>query len=84
VPYSKQQTEPIPLPVKVLGRALLATRTDPNLFWMLLSGNAETTFLSTTANLPSPAIAIATSNAAIFPAATTCAYALLILVPLLL
>jgi hypothetical protein len=27
--------------VKVLGRALLAVRTDPNRFWMLLSGNAD-------------------------------------------
>jgi hypothetical protein len=26
---------------KVLGRALLATRTDVNSFWMLISGNAE-------------------------------------------
>jgi hypothetical protein len=48
--------------VKVLGRALLAVRvrTDPNRFWMLLSGNAEVVFPSTTAttapaaNLPTP------------------------------
>jgi hypothetical protein len=47
-----QETRPFPYRVKVLGRALLATRTDPNLFWMLLSGNAEIAFPLTTANLP--------------------------------
>jgi hypothetical protein len=36
-----QKTGPIPYRVKVLGQALLAVRTDPNHFWMLLSGNAE-------------------------------------------
>jgi hypothetical protein len=35
------KTRPIPYRAKVLGRALLAVRTDPNRFWMLLSGNAE-------------------------------------------
>ena len=63
-----QKIRPFPHRVKVLGRALLATRTDPNLFWMLLSGNAEIAFPSTTANLPSPDIATATSNAAVLPA----------------
>jgi hypothetical protein len=63
-----QKTRPILYRVKVLGRALLATRTDPHLLWMLLIGNAEIAFPST-ANLPSPATAIATSNAAGLPAA---------------
>jgi hypothetical protein len=49
---------------KVLGRALLAVRTDPNLFWMLLSGNAEVAFPSTTASLPTPADVAATENVA--------------------
>jgi hypothetical protein len=39
-----QQTRPIPYRAKVLGRALLSARTDPNRFWMLLSGNAEVVF----------------------------------------
>jgi hypothetical protein len=53
----------------VLGRALLAARTDANSFWMILAGNAEIAFPSratTTAAaaiLPSPAIAAATSTA---------------------
>jgi hypothetical protein len=55
---------------KVLGRALLAVRTDPNRLWMLLSGNAEVAFPSTTAtstaaaNLPTPAYVVATENVA--------------------
>jgi hypothetical protein len=52
---------------KVLGRALLSTRTDANSFWMLLSGNAEVAFPSTTtptANLPVPVTAAATVNVA--------------------
>jgi hypothetical protein len=39
-----QKTRPIAYRAKVLGRALLAVRTDPNLFWMLLSENAEVVF----------------------------------------
>jgi hypothetical protein len=39
-----QQTRPIAYRAKVLGRALLAVRNDPNRFWMLLSGNAEDAF----------------------------------------
>jgi hypothetical protein len=39
-----QQTRPIAYRAKVLGRALLAVRTDPNRFWMLLSENAEVVF----------------------------------------
>jgi hypothetical protein len=44
-----QKTRPIAYRIKVLGQALLAARTDPNRFWMLLSGNAEVAFPSTTA-----------------------------------
>jgi hypothetical protein len=36
-----QMTRPIAYRAKVLGRTLLAVRTDPNRLWMLLSGNAE-------------------------------------------
>jgi hypothetical protein len=36
-----QKTRPILHRTKVLGRALLAVRTDGNSFWMLLSGNLE-------------------------------------------
>jgi hypothetical protein len=39
-----QTTRPIAYRTKVLGRALLATRTDANSFWMLLSGNVEVAF----------------------------------------
>jgi hypothetical protein len=65
-----QKARPIPYRAKVLGRALLAVRSDPNRFWMLLSGNTEVAFPSTTvtttptANLPTPATAAATSNVA--------------------
>jgi hypothetical protein len=63
-----QKTLPIPYRAKVLGRALLAARTDPNRFWMLTSENAELAFLPTTAtttpaaSLPTTAIATTTSN----------------------
>jgi hypothetical protein len=63
-----QKTLPIEYRAKVLGRALLAVRTDPNCFWMLLSGNAEVAFPSTTAtttaaaSLPAPAAVGATAN----------------------
>jgi hypothetical protein len=61
-----QQTRPIPYRAKVLGRALLSARTDANCFWMLLSGNAEVAFPSTTAagNLTTPATFAATGNVA--------------------
>jgi hypothetical protein len=36
-----QKIRPIDYRAKVLGRALLAVRTDPNRFWMLLSGIAD-------------------------------------------
>jgi hypothetical protein len=54
----------IPYRAKVLGRALLSARTNANSFWMLLSGNAEVAFPSTTADIPTPAIAAAASNTA--------------------
>jgi hypothetical protein len=63
-----QQAGPIPYRAKVLGRALLAVRSYPNLFWMLLSGNAEVAFPSTTAtitaaaSLPTPTNAAATED----------------------
>jgi hypothetical protein len=65
-----QKTLPHAYREKVLGRALLAVRTDPNHFWMLLSGNSEVAFPSTTvtttvaASLPAPANAAATENIA--------------------
>jgi hypothetical protein len=39
-----QRTLPIPYRAKVLGRALMSARTNPNSFWMLLSGNTEVAF----------------------------------------
>jgi hypothetical protein len=39
-----QKTRQMTYRAKLLGRALLAVRTDPNSFWMLLSGNPEVTF----------------------------------------
>jgi hypothetical protein len=61
-----QRTSPISYRAKVLGKALLAARTDAKCLWMLLSGNAEVAFPSTTAttSLPPPAPAAATSNVA--------------------
>jgi hypothetical protein len=44
-----QKTRPIPYRAKVVGKALLSACTDPNRFWMLLSGNSEVDFPSTTA-----------------------------------
>jgi hypothetical protein len=43
-----QKALPSAYRVKVLGQALLAVRTDPSRFWMLLSGNAEVAFPSRT------------------------------------
>jgi hypothetical protein len=74
-----QKTRPIAFRAKVLGRALVAVRTDPNRFWMLLSGNAEVAFPSTTAttmpaaNLPTATTATddANANASVAPAVVT-------------
>jgi hypothetical protein len=43
-----QKMRPIGYRAKILGRALLAVRADPNQFWMLLSGNPEAALSSTT------------------------------------
>jgi hypothetical protein len=65
-----QTTRPTTYRAKVLGRALLAVRTDANSFWMLLSGNPEVAFPSRTttvaaaANLPTPTTATSTANVA--------------------
>ena len=72
-----QRTLPFAYRAKVLGRALLAVQTDPNRFWMLLSGNAEVAFPSTTAtttlatNFAAPAPATAAAAAAIWATSTT-------------
>jgi hypothetical protein len=60
-----QKTRPIPYRAGVLGRALLAVRSRPNSFWMLLTGNAEvifpsrTTTIAAAASLPTSATATA-------------------------
>jgi hypothetical protein len=73
-----QKTCPITYRAKVLGRALLSARTDPNHLWMLLSGNAEVAlFPSTTAattpavNLPTPATAAVPSTENVAAVAAT-------------
>jgi hypothetical protein len=69
-----QRTHPITYRAKILGRALLTARYDVNLFWLLLSGNAEVAFPSTAvtttrvANLPTPAIVDAFGSANAAPA----------------
>jgi hypothetical protein len=63
-----QKTRLIMYRAKVLGQALLAVRTDANLFWKLLSGNAEVAFpssattIAAAANLAMPDTAAATST----------------------
>jgi hypothetical protein len=65
-----QKTRPIMYRAKVLGRALLAVRSDANSFWMLSSGNAEvafpfrTTTIAVAARLPTFATAAAIANVA--------------------
>jgi hypothetical protein len=56
-----QKTRPMAYRAKLLKRALLATRTDANSFWMILSGNAEVAFPSTTATTPPAAVAAPTA-----------------------
>jgi hypothetical protein len=66
-----RNTRPITYRAKVLGRALLSARTNPNSFWMLLSRNLQVSFPSLTAtamlvtngNLPTPATAATSVNA---------------------
>jgi hypothetical protein len=67
-----QKTCPLSVRAKVLGRALLATRTNANSLWMLLSGNAEVAFPSTTVTAtraPSTTGASAPANVASTPTA---------------
>jgi hypothetical protein len=71
-----QKSRPNAYRAKVLGRALLAARTNANRMWMLLSGNPEVAFPSVTAtttvaanlSMPTTATAAATSNLASIPA----------------
>jgi hypothetical protein len=59
-----QKTRPIPYRAKVLGRALLSARHNPNRFWTILSGNAEVFLPSTTTpatSLPTPVTTIAST-----------------------
>jgi hypothetical protein len=58
-----QKTLPVMYRAKVLGRALLAARKDVNLFWMLLSGNAEVAFPSSTTTIAAAATVAASSAA---------------------
>jgi hypothetical protein len=51
-----QKSCPLSYRARVLGRALIAARTDANGLWMLLSGNVEVVFsFSTTATTTTPA-----------------------------
>jgi hypothetical protein len=74
-----QKTCPIVYRTKVLGRALLAARTDANSFWMRLSGNtevafpSETTTIAAAANLPTIDAATSTTYAAAAAAAAVAA-----------
>jgi hypothetical protein len=68
--HAIQKARSITYRAKVLGRALLETRTDVNSFWMILSGNPEVVFSLTTATttpatkLSTPAAVGASANAA--------------------
>jgi hypothetical protein len=72
-----QITRPIPHRAGVLGRALLAVRSDANSFWMLLTGNAEVAFpprtatIAVAASLPTSTTAAAITNVAAAVTATT-------------
>jgi hypothetical protein len=77
-----QKARPIAYRAKVLEQALLAVRTDPNRFWMLLSGNPEVAFpsrtptIAATANILTPAAAtsaLTTTATGSLPAAATAA-----------
>jgi hypothetical protein len=59
-----QKTRPIAYRAKVLGRALLSVRTDPNRFWMLLSGNAELALPSDTTTIAAAATTAANPSTA--------------------
>jgi hypothetical protein len=75
-----QKARPIVYRAKVLGRALLAARTDVNRFWMLLSGNADVAFpltmtatTTSAASLPAPATAAVVATAAFIDTVTRAA-----------
>jgi hypothetical protein len=82
-----QKTRSIAYRARVLGRALVSTRSDANSFWMLLSGNAEVAFPSRSTtiaalNLPMPTTtaaattitaSVATVAASVVPTLTTTA-----------
>jgi hypothetical protein len=59
-----QKARPIAYRAKILGRALLAVRTDPNRLWMLFSGNAEVAFPSDTTTIAATANAAANTSTA--------------------
>jgi hypothetical protein len=62
--HAIQKTSPSAYRAKVLGRALLSTRTDANSFWMLLSGNPEVISTATaTGNLTTATTASVASTA---------------------
>jgi hypothetical protein len=75
-----QRSRPIVYRAKVLGRALLASRTDANSLWMLLSENAEVAVPSTTAaiaaaaKLPTPTTTTTIAAAAAMHSCSYCCY----------
>jgi hypothetical protein len=77
--HANQKTRPIAYCAKVLGRALLAVRTDVNSFWMILSGHAEVAFPSTTATTTTttaanfPTLAASTALVNLAPSVATAA-----------
>jgi hypothetical protein len=68
-----QKSRPIAYRTKVLGRALLATRTNANILWMLLSGNPEVAFPSKAAANLVPTPATTTTTATTIVASTVAA-----------
>jgi hypothetical protein len=65
-----QKTQPIAYRAKVLGRALVAARTNANTFWMLLSGNTEVAFCATTASTGTTIVASTVAESVICPLTT--------------
>jgi hypothetical protein len=72
-----QKTRRIAYRAKVLGRALLAARTDVNRFWMLLSGNADvaipwtTTTTTTTTTVRTTTTTVRTTTTTVRTTTTT-------------
>jgi hypothetical protein len=60
-----QKTRPIAYRTGLLGRALLSARTDVNSVWMLLSGNPEVAFPSTTVTTTPAITSLLTSATAV-------------------